>query len=220
MKEYKDLISQAKDYWSNYGGSSALLRSPFLHLALLISCFSFFLWFNQPWWDKVISIIPSLLGFSLGGYAIWLAIGDEKFKSLLAGSDNGETSPFMELNYAFAHFILMQMFAFIYAVTVSGLSKIGGYPIIVVLISGFIGYSIFIYAITSAFATVIAIVQYSKWYEEYINLLEQDRQDSEMRKKLELENKKALSEKEKQKRIAKTNLNKKTIAYRLKRKLQ
>jgi hypothetical protein len=56
------------------------------------------------------------LGFSLGGYALLVAVGDENFRALISGEDeDGEPSPYMEVNAAFVHFILMQLLSLIFA---------------------------------------------------------------------------------------------------------
>ncbi len=37
-------------------------------------------WSHKGWWNDILSLMPNLLGFSLGGFAMWIAIGDEAFK--------------------------------------------------------------------------------------------------------------------------------------------
>lgn len=191
MKQYKHLYNELKQYWASYQGFSALIKSPFLHISLIITAISYPAWFNAPWWDNVISVIPSLLGFSLGGYAIWLAIGDEKFRSLIAGSEDGKISPFMELNYSFVHFILMQILAITFALIIKGFAAWWHWDIISVHISGAFGYLVFTYAIMCAFATVLAVARYSRWYDQYIsatdneNFIEKTSYSSSLKKRLQ-----------------------------------
>ncbi len=167
--QYQGVYRELQSYWIQYGGIKALITSPFLHVSILITILCYPLWFNQQWWENVISIMPNLLGFTLAGYAIWLAIGDGKFREILSGSTEEKTSPFMSLNYSFLHFIFIQILALIYAILVSGFSAWGDFwPKEVVKITGLIGYLLFIYAIFSAFATVLAIVRYSRWYDGHI----------------------------------------------------
>ncbi|MGE4501977.1 MAG: hypothetical protein AB7D03_03805 [Thiomicrospira sp.] len=174
FKQYKGIYGELKGYWIGYGGFKALIASPFLHLAILITALSYPLWFNQSWWDSVISTIPGLLGFTLGGYAIWLAIGDEKFKSLISGSTEERLSPFIRLNYAFLHFVLVQVTALIFALTLKGLSAWGDcWNDSVVIATGAFGYFLYIYAILCAFAAVLAILRYSRWYDTHIRNLKE-----------------------------------------------
>ena len=73
-------------YWRGYGGIIALLSSLYVWLSLVITliiainnCDQQNLW---EWYENVINIIPSILGFALGGYAILVGFGDEKFLSI------------------------------------------------------------------------------------------------------------------------------------------
>ena len=167
--QYKGIYQELKKYWKGYGGLPALIGSPFLHLAILITAFSYPLWFNNEWWNTVTSIIPGLLGFTLGGFAIWLAIGDGQFKEMLAGSTEKTLSPFIKLNYAFLHFVIVQIIALIFALSIHGFSAWGKFwSSETVFITGGIGYLLFIYAILSAFATVLAILRYARWYDDFI----------------------------------------------------
>ncbi|HGH0634157.1 TPA: hypothetical protein ACJHGQ_002829, partial [Yersinia enterocolitica] len=77
-------------------------------------------WSHSGWWNDILSLMPNLLGFSLGGFAMWIAIGDESFKKFIAGDDiddNGEVefSPYMSVNATFVHFILLQLLTIIAA---------------------------------------------------------------------------------------------------------
>ena len=103
-------------YWRAYGGITALFKSPYLWLSVVITIFLFPHWSKPEWWDDVLSIMPNLLGFSLGGYAMWIAIGDDDFRKLISGEDeDGKPSPYMEVNAAFVHFVVLQMLSMIFA---------------------------------------------------------------------------------------------------------
>lgn len=177
--QYKGIYQELKKYWQGYGGLPALIGSPFFHLAIIITAFSYPLWFNSEWWVTVTSIIPGLLGFTLGGFAIWLAIGDGQFKELLAGSTEKTLSPFIKLNYAFLHFVIVQIIALIFALSIKGFSAWGLFwSSEAVFIVGGIGYLLFIYAILSSFATVLAILRYARWYDEFIAKLKNEKLNS------------------------------------------
>ena len=103
-----------KLYWAAYGGWRALLTSVFLWLGVTLTIFLFPIWQKAGWWEGVTSAVPSLLGFSLGGMAILLAFGDDKFRELTAraGKDH---SIFVRTASAFLHFIVVQTVAWIAA---------------------------------------------------------------------------------------------------------
>src|SRR5699024_306750 len=107
--------------WSAYGGIKALLLSPYFHAAVILTAVTAPTWMHPSWWELPIRVMPSVLGFSLGGYAIWLAIGDRRFRELIAGEGRGEkTSPFMMVNAAFVHFIILQFLSILYAIVFAG----------------------------------------------------------------------------------------------------
>ena len=105
-------------YWTAYGGLRQLFTSPVFYISILITFFLFPIWnFEEKWWEMVLSIMPNVLGFSLGGYAMWMAIGDDNFRELISGIENEieETSPYMNVSAKFAHFIVVQILSIIAA---------------------------------------------------------------------------------------------------------
>ncbi|WP_113905673.1 hypothetical protein [Aliidiomarina celeris] len=166
-------------YWKSYGGFKALFTSGYFYVSIVITIFLFPHWLNGEWWEIVLSIMPNVLGFSLGGYAMFLAIGDEKFRKIISGpEDDGEPSPFMEVSSAFVHFIVLQILAIFMAIFADAynfpLSKdcvlvkeyyeyIRGLSIA----GAFLGYFVFIYALSSALSATFAILRVSSWYDHY-----------------------------------------------------
>lgn len=121
-KRFLKPLDSFKIYWKAYGGYQALLYSMYLWLslalalcvtaipALVTSCNKW------DWSSTVLSIVPSVLGFSLGGYAILIGFGGEKFVNLLIKTvDDDGTSQYMKVNAAFLHFIFIQFLCIIYA---------------------------------------------------------------------------------------------------------
>ncbi len=174
----KGIISR---YWSAYGGFSALFSSAYFYLAIALSAFMFPAWLNNPWHELVLSVIPNILGFSLGGYALLVAIGDESFRALISGEVDGETSPYMEINASFVHFILMQFFSLMCALISSAYyfelnrssfvykfiqeSELSLNTIVNTL--NYFGYTIFIYALLTAVAATLSILRVSSWYDKF-----------------------------------------------------
>ena len=178
-KGYSAVWKILSRYWKLYGGLRALFLSPYFHASILLTAIIPSLWKDDEWWSLPLQVMPNIVGFSLGGYAIWLAIGDEKFRAIISGDkENGTGSPFMSVNATFVHFILCQFFAIVLAIIGKGnpiktfieifeinnpcfletLQHIGmGYRAF--------SYFVFIYAIFTAIAATFAIFQVGSWYD-------------------------------------------------------
>lgn len=154
---YKAFFSSWNLYWSAYGGFRALLRSPYLHISIVISALCWNVWLKSheswAWFNLCLDIMPNLLGFTLGGYAILLAFGDEKFRKILTGKSKEEKySPYVELNATFLHFIVMQTASIFFALIGFSWDLRAG-------IFSFFGFLIFVYALSLAFAAAHGILK-------------------------------------------------------------
>lgn len=106
-----------KKYWSSYGGFKALLKSPFLWLSILMTVISREFFLEEKWLDLPISMLPSLLGFNIASYSVWLAFGNHKLNKILSKLKDGQIhSRYMEVNSSFIHFILAQILCLIFVV--------------------------------------------------------------------------------------------------------
>lgn len=83
FKPWGTLFKWLNRYRRAYGGVLGMLQSPFFGLALLITALSYSLWLEPKWIEKAESLIPSLLGFSLGTYAIIFSIVGGRIKGAL-----------------------------------------------------------------------------------------------------------------------------------------
>lgn len=111
------MIKDIKRYWMLYGLFRAIIRSSYFWMALFINIIMYPSWIKLEWWEMPRTILPSMLGFTLGGYAILLAFGDERFRSILTGSQgDGKPSPFLIVNATFVHFIFVQIVAIIFSI--------------------------------------------------------------------------------------------------------
>jgi len=107
-------------YWRLYGGFIALSRSPYFGLAVVLSVMSAIGGGASDWTSVAFAIIPSLLGFSIGAFAILLVFSSEKFLRLI--SEGGrEDSLFISASATFVHFIVVQVFS----LTLAMLGKVG-----------------------------------------------------------------------------------------------
>lgn len=172
---YKGVAEVFRRYWSAYGGSSALLKSPYLHLAVVLLVLTFHTWSQNYWWEQVISVLPNLLGFTLGGFAMFLGFGDEKFRQLLAEPDDEDSekpSLYVSLCATFVHFITVQVIALLGALLAKSWWFYFPWPentrsILpwLNLAGGAVGYGLFLYAVTSVLAATMHVFRIATWYE-------------------------------------------------------
>jgi hypothetical protein len=159
-RQYAGVWNVIKQYWQIYGGAADLIKSPYLHVSIALS-FVIPLWKMDDWYDVPLDVIPSILGFSLAGYAMFLAFGDENFRSLLAGNyDDGKASPFMRFNSTFLHFIIVQVIAILLSVNAKVRDLEGG-------IVAFFSCVVFAYSLLTALATAVEVYRCSRMFDAF-----------------------------------------------------
>lgn len=108
------MLNSFKEYWTSYGKFSAVITSAYFWIAIFLTIISYRTWLTAEWEDKFLGVFPSLLGFTLAGYAVWLTLGDQQLKKILINKVNEDNiSTFMIINASFIHFIILQVLAFI-----------------------------------------------------------------------------------------------------------
>ncbi|OHX34417.1 hypothetical protein ACQE3E_10465 [Methylomonas sp. MED-D] len=166
---YSGTFNIFKRYWASYGGFSLLIKSPYLHLALLLLILTNHFWINEKWWEQSISVLPNLLGFSLGGFAMFLGFGDEKFRAVLAEKDeDGNVTPYMSLCASFVHFIIVQFIALLSAIVAKSFdfhADLPPYFFWIICFGNGVGYLTFLYSITAMLAATMAVFRTCSWYE-------------------------------------------------------
>jgi hypothetical protein len=140
-------------YWTAYGGIRALLLSPYLLLSCVFWALCKPIWYDQsvdlfPWSGLALSILPSMVSFSLGALAIFLAFSNEQFLKLLR-QKGSESSFLMKVTAAFFHFIIVQFVALGFALLLIA------YPSIPMSGVAFLG---FIYALACGVAAAAALM--------------------------------------------------------------
>jgi hypothetical protein len=176
-KSYRATFTLWGRYWTLYGGGKALFSSIYFLLAVVFTALNYWAWSKPHWWDVVISTIPTLLGFTLAGLAVFLSMDSGFSRSIAGKSARKKASPFMALVTSFVHFIVIQVFAFVYALTAKSFYiRVDGLPEIYYrllpifnLIGGALGYFLFLYAIFLVLGATFAIFRSSTWYEMYID---------------------------------------------------
>lgn len=110
--QWTDLSRAIGEYWSVYGGWPGFIGSPALWAAGLIALLLFPLFDNAVWADASISILPNVLGLSIGGMAVVLAFPTTHIFKYL--SENGRKDSFyLDLASRLTHFIFVQVVALI-----------------------------------------------------------------------------------------------------------
>ena len=176
---YSGLKEITSRYWTAYGGTKALLGSPYLHLAVLVLLISSHYWATSPWWEQPLSIIPNLLGFSLGGLAMLLSFGNAEFQKFISEKDESSPSDptaFIEVSASFVHFMLLQLASLLLATIFNALDFYVSWPapvrpaidVATIVLSG-IGYLLFLYSITAMIAAVFAVFRMTSWFEMFQN---------------------------------------------------
>jgi len=164
-------------YWRAYGGWRAFTFSPYMHLSLLLTAATWKIWRREDWWDSVGSVIPSLLGFSLGGMAIILSFGGEKFLQTISGRESGdkEESPYIAVTAAFAHFVFVQVLSLVVSILCLAFWRIEGSSsewlftvnkVARVSLWGF-GFWLYLYAICLSAATLFAVFRVATWFDAH-----------------------------------------------------
>lgn len=116
VASYKGMWTSLSRYWGDYGGWRDFFASPLLHFSLLVAGASYSIWLKPNWVDLPLSLLPNLLGFSLGAYALIFSLADERLLAALnAPTTDGSPTKLRMVNATFLHFILVQTAAIIFA---------------------------------------------------------------------------------------------------------
>ena len=182
---YKSIYRKLSEYCHAYGGIFSLIKSPYFHFSLLFNIILYNNWSNIGWWNDPIGILPNIIGFSLGSFAIIVAFGDERFQQILSACKNENAHSMMKsLSATFVHFILFQLLGLIFAIVgksfhfYADLSSLKvklnlydyTYQDATVLFNAsfsFLGHLIFLYSLFLIVAATIAIFRMCTWYEKF-----------------------------------------------------
>lgn len=109
-------------YWRAYGGFASLYKSKFLYLAIFITWLSYPVWSQPKWWDQVTTILPTILGFTIAAFAIFLSLGNKIFKSAVhKRRDRGRVPLYLKICAIFAHQTFVQASAVLFAIVLPAL---------------------------------------------------------------------------------------------------
>jgi len=119
--QFGSLLNNIRRYFSDYGGWKNTVYSPFVSMSIIITFLNYSGWMNSIWVEQSFDLIPSLLGFSLGTYAILFSIISGRLKRALKLVKNIHGVSYLdEVNATFFHFIFVQVFCLVWAFLYSG----------------------------------------------------------------------------------------------------
>ena len=174
MSKYETLWDRISKAYQAYGGFSDFVASPFLHLAVLLSLICAPLLVTEEWVGFVISISPSLLGFTLAGYTIFISSLSPELTVALTRAKDGAYSVYRKINVTFFHFIFVQVVSIIFAITFTSVtsfslpSLLSDFGILAPSLAskmdfvgyyllGFLGQSLLFYSVASVVAIIVWI---------------------------------------------------------------
>lgn len=178
--QWRSFIKTMKQYWLSYGGFKALISSPYLHISTIVLICTFGFWCDNDWWVQSLTILPNILAFTLGGFAIFLSLGSDEFRSLLAINDQGEKSydksAYMTVVSAFIHFVVIQIFALFIAIIANASHKTTRPSFmpeclnnILSISLGFVGYGFFLYSLVLSLSVCFAIYRLASLFAKIEN---------------------------------------------------
>ena len=169
--QFKPFISRIRRYLSAYGGWEAIFRSPLFLISLALTAIGYANWLNDQWSSVSQALIPNLLGFSLGTYAILFSLMTSRLKRALKSVRNDRGTSYLdEINATFFHFIFIQvsalLWAFVYrgtalrdALTEAATHWDGALCLFrfLYVIGGFMGHLLLIYSIALIIGAALAV---------------------------------------------------------------
>ncbi|MBF3381673.1 hypothetical protein [Burkholderia pseudomallei] len=163
--------------WGISGRWKGTFKSFDFVLALIVCVLSYHFWWYEKWWEQVISVIPSVLGFTLGGFAIFLGFGSESFKKMLAEGENIDASPYISVSASFLNFTIFQIAALLMAFVANAthfdtpklLLPYKGVIRWLDIGGSAIGYFVFLYSLMLALRAALRIFRLSRWYALFLS---------------------------------------------------
>jgi hypothetical protein len=161
--------------WRIIGGWSGIRGTWHFRVALLVWLVSSLTWIEPDWWKDVMTVAPSLLGFTLGGFAIFLGFGSDAFKEMIA-SEEEEEAEYLSVSAAFLFFVLVQLAALIWAVACATTwqpTPAWLLPLRDVFLYGRflfwgIGYFLFVYGLLLTGVVALRVFRLSRWYNSFL----------------------------------------------------
>lgn len=162
--------------WQATGGWRGVFHGPDPWLVGILWCLTYPFWITSGWWTQVLSVLPNVLGFTLGGFAIFLGFGSDSFRSFLVEGKRLDRTQYVSVSGSFLVFSTVQLIAIAYALVVNALQVpppefLAPYADLISTgnkISGGIGYLFFIYSLVLALRIALRLFRLSRWYAGFL----------------------------------------------------
>lgn len=158
-----------------FGGLKGIIQSCFFWVAFAIWLISMPGWTSAEWWKDTIAVLPNLLGFTLGGFAIFLGFGSDSFKEMII-SENEEKAQYLSVSSTFLMVVAVQVLALLWAIgcaatwqpTPTWLASLSEVFFYGKFAFWGVGFFLYIYAISMAFQAALRIFRLSRWYHSFL----------------------------------------------------
>lgn len=171
-----DLLRVLHNFVAIHGGTRSFVRSPFLLLSCVFTFFCFPLWLFEEFrreqlGDVIFQVVPSMLGFSLGGMAILLAFSSPSFVRQIRQGGKPD-SLFMKTIASFFFFIMIQTATLLIALLMKGNSFI---------VFAFCVTFLLIYSIFTAFAIAFNLFDIARIFNAVAHFDDREKQSDHRR---------------------------------------
>lgn len=114
-------VSNLKILYKNYGGMKSLLSSSYFYIAVLFTSICWRLAVEDRWSALALSILPTLIGFSIAAFAIFFAIMDDRAREALRAPEPslGDRSPLLIVASSAVHAIIVQIVGLLFSIAFS-----------------------------------------------------------------------------------------------------
>jgi len=199
VKTFRDAY-RAYGRLKEYGWLKTIFSSPYFYGSILIFILTTPIWCGPEWWDKVFSILPSVLGFTVGVYGILVGASIGNLGKILSKPNIEQkefdydklvlSSQMARLAGTFVHFLLIQFVAIILALVCEALYSVPapgwcpdlGNPKFVKFVWMICG-GVTVYALFLALATIEWLFAVSKIIIGFHQLEELKKENDEAEKK-------------------------------------
>jgi membrane protein implicated in regulation of membrane protease activity len=184
--QYSSLYRSWRDYYRAYGGIRGTVGSPYFLAAVFLTGATYGRWLHEGWWEDIKITMPSLVGFTLGAYALLISVGNEKFRALIMGPGEAKgagatpkQSPFVEASAAFAHFLFIQSASLIWAIvmqclyTLPAIIPLGSAGPVLRAIVWCVGYLLFLYALLLTVSAILTVFRLSLMFDQFQRVLKE-----------------------------------------------
>jgi len=184
-EQFRSVYDDFRSYWKVYGGASGVVFSPYFWASILLSLVCLPICLEPKWWEIPKNILPSLIGYSIAGFSLWLSFGSDSFKKAFASKKRNGHSYYLGVTTTFFHFVLVQIIALLLAIIAEAkplLAMSRCWPVVptswipvfrhiwpyATRIGWFLSFWCFLYSLLLCLAALLALYKVTKIYDAVI----------------------------------------------------